>query len=406
KSVCGHLNALNKQNRSKFKNTNISGIVNCQCDHIFVLASGNLPLGERFVAVDRVLTRALSLQPFNVAHVPVYIVSYDSMCSFCVKIPGHWAASHPKHAHLIPYMQFVIPVCHCCNHIDSCKPLYLYTYKEGAGWFSAEMAEMYWPILNAVGAACRQMNLSPQEEHINMSHGDWNWRKTLFKDLKECKKIYIEKRDHFVALCQVFANKVVIWNEMDHSPVVVDKWTVKSVYSHGNVKAPTLEALFNKMQRTRETVLMPTGKRRMGAAASYIQAGLDIYLEQKFLLVQDMKKFRQKQVQFLPAEFDVARLEDLSPELEAQKLYLPSEFSAPERSTMKLSSLTTKEANLIRQRLVKLVWRLHMVVQIYSEALLCKRNDEHGQEQNMRANQHLTSIRNECDLLIQHYESL
>jgi len=47
KSVCGHLSVVNKQNRSKFKNMDISGIVNCQCCHVFIRSTANLKCAER-----------------------------------------------------------------------------------------------------------------------------------------------------------------------------------------------------------------------------------------------------------------------------------------------------------------------------------------------------------------------
>uniref|UniRef100_A0A0W0G259 Uncharacterized protein n=1 Tax=Moniliophthora roreri TaxID=221103 RepID=A0A0W0G259_MONRR len=77
------------------------------------------------------------------------------------------------------------------------------------------MAKMYWPVLNAIRAACCQMNLGSQEEHINLSHGDWNWRKTvgmtqqLYKNLEEQKAVYIDKCNHFAAFCLLFADKVI-----------------------------------------------------------------------------------------------------------------------------------------------------------------------------------------------------
>ena len=58
----------------------------------------------------------------------------------------------------------------------------------------------------------------------------------LFKDLRDRKGIYVKKQDHFAALSLLFKDKVGIWNVLDRSPVVVNKKTVSSVYSHDNVK--------------------------------------------------------------------------------------------------------------------------------------------------------------------------
>ncbi|KAK7013621.1 hypothetical protein VNI00_019465 [Paramarasmius palmivorus] len=435
KSVCGHLGALNKQNRAKFKNTDISGIVNVQCDHIFVLASGNLKLGERYIAVDRVVARALHHRQFGDGEEqPPITLSYDAMCSYCVNLPARWDVTHPELKHLLRHMRFVIPICHCRNHIDSCEPLYLYVYKDGVGWFPAETAEMYWPILNATGAACRQMNLGPREEGINMSHGDWNWRKVvgishqLYKDLNERKAIYIEKRDHFAALCRIFASKVKVWNSMDRSPQVINRQNVQSVYMHSSEKGPTLHSLVDEMKRSREEVQTPLGNSRIGAVASYLLKGLDIHLEQEEVsrlarkyrdrpwedlkgllakrakLQSNLEKFREHQEQILPGIFDELHTAVCEPEEE--RLCLPSDFSAEERYLLKLSALATKEVKLLRARLDLMVHALRVVVRIYSAAILRKIDDSRGQVQNTRSNQDIASIREERDQLIQNYASL
>jgi hypothetical protein len=41
------LAAINKQNRKKFKNMDITGIVNIQCSHVYIKSSVDLQLGEK-----------------------------------------------------------------------------------------------------------------------------------------------------------------------------------------------------------------------------------------------------------------------------------------------------------------------------------------------------------------------
>jgi hypothetical protein len=47
KTTCNYLNAANNQDRKKFKNMAITGTINVQCAHIFILATVDLQLGER-----------------------------------------------------------------------------------------------------------------------------------------------------------------------------------------------------------------------------------------------------------------------------------------------------------------------------------------------------------------------
>ena len=48
KSTCNYLKVVNKQDKKKFKNMAITGTVNCQCSHVFILSCVDLPHAERF----------------------------------------------------------------------------------------------------------------------------------------------------------------------------------------------------------------------------------------------------------------------------------------------------------------------------------------------------------------------
>lgn len=47
KSTCSFLKAVNNQNQSKFKNMRVTGVVNTQCDHVFVWSTVDLQKGEK-----------------------------------------------------------------------------------------------------------------------------------------------------------------------------------------------------------------------------------------------------------------------------------------------------------------------------------------------------------------------
>ncbi|KAK6992405.1 hypothetical protein R3P38DRAFT_2570469 [Favolaschia claudopus] len=49
KSTCNYLKAVNKQDKKKFKNMAITGTVNAQCSHVFILSSVDLHYGEKCV---------------------------------------------------------------------------------------------------------------------------------------------------------------------------------------------------------------------------------------------------------------------------------------------------------------------------------------------------------------------
>ncbi|KAJ7903284.1 hypothetical protein B0H13DRAFT_1882134 [Mycena leptocephala] len=52
KSTCTYLKAVNKQDKSKFRNMAVTGTINCQCSHVFILSCVDLHHGERFANAD------------------------------------------------------------------------------------------------------------------------------------------------------------------------------------------------------------------------------------------------------------------------------------------------------------------------------------------------------------------
>lgn len=49
KCTCAHLNAVNMQDKLKFKNCDITGVINAECHHIYILSMVDLQKGERCV---------------------------------------------------------------------------------------------------------------------------------------------------------------------------------------------------------------------------------------------------------------------------------------------------------------------------------------------------------------------
>lgn len=49
--TCNYLKAVNNQDKKKFKNMEVTGIVNTQCSHVFIRASVDLEFGERYGSI-------------------------------------------------------------------------------------------------------------------------------------------------------------------------------------------------------------------------------------------------------------------------------------------------------------------------------------------------------------------
>ncbi|KAK1221248.1 hypothetical protein PQX77_015947 [Marasmius sp. AFHP31] len=433
KSVCGHLNTINKQNKTKFKNMDISGIVNCQCCHIFVRSSANLKCGERWVSVDECLSRGIGQRSVEEEGIIAQVVvSFDAMCSYCRKIPERWLKMHPELVHLACRMRWVIPVCHCRNHIASCEPLYLYTYKEGVGEFKGETAELVWDTLNAIGPSIRLMTLGSREDTLNSHIGDWNWRKTvglvrqLFNDIVDLKDRYTKKRGHFLGLWAVYGATAARWTTMDRSPRVDAgrKLHVQSVYSHDSyAKAPTLQSLVEQLRRSDEEFETPAGKKKLRSVAGLLQEGIDLMLVQDRLrrlakkvssgepeskeykelaserrtLEERLEPFRKEQGKLMAADAASHYTLSLPCHPENQLLCLPSDFNEAERSKFRMTALASKQINLIRGRLFDLIRVLRIDVRTLTAAGDRKVKHARKQVANTRAMSQIREVQSRRD---------
>ncbi|KAE9395259.1 hypothetical protein BT96DRAFT_942530 [Gymnopus androsaceus JB14] len=216
------------------ENQRISGNVNIQCDHIFVTSCVDLTVGEQFSIVDLAMELNLEAAPFDHGTEPNCVWSYNNICALSPNISDHWHKYHKHFAHIIDKSCWIIPVIHpCLAHLHG------------------ETAEYGWAIFNGIGPSVLQMSPGHQIDTLIIHYGDWNWRKLVgyvqqaIKDFTNARKLYVDKCDHFVGLCELYETKVLQWTTMDHSPHLDprSKHTMLSVYSHNNNKAPTLKGL-------------------------------------------------------------------------------------------------------------------------------------------------------------------
>ncbi|KAL0059360.1 hypothetical protein AAF712_013871 [Marasmius tenuissimus] len=441
KSVCGHLNTISKQNKAKFKNMDISGIVNCQCCHVFTRSSANLKCAERsgvspvpiphladhhitirWVCVDECLARAVKQTFSSNPKAPRgrVVVSYDAMCALCKYIIDRWLEMHPDYAHIVNDAYWVIPVCHCRNHIDSCEPMFLYVYKDGVGTFKGETAEQLWDHLNGFGASNRQRNKGSREDAYNGAFGDLNWRKTvgiatqLYNEVTDLKTLYKRNRDFLIGLWHLYEDKAIQWNAEDRSPRVDPKRkrSVISVYQHNDDgKAPTLRSMLDELKGSLEDFETPTGRKKLGAAAAFLDEGVALAITREHLLrlvkkhpkfnpdSQEGKeitsrrekyrvrldKFHKAQGKFMKADAATKYPPQPSREPEQQEIALPSKFTPTERVEYDLVLLADGQVKLVEGRLYDIVRELQRSAKTLTQARDRKKKNGGSQDKNTRA---------------------
>ncbi|TFK35116.1 hypothetical protein BDQ12DRAFT_726248 [Crucibulum laeve] len=256
KSTCSHLNALNKQDRKKFKNMDITGVVNLQCSHVFIKASVDLQFGERFANVDYALALALwqhcHLDGLDNKFITScdHLVSYDIACAYWVHVVERFEINFPNLVPAVKKIRWLIPAVHVLNHKDNCIYVHAAAYTPLAGHFHGETAEHYWAECNQLGPQTRQMNNGHRQDTLIDHHNDWNWKKTaimsstLYNDILNAKKLFIQKQAFFNGLSELYTDKVSVWTLEDWSCHVKNGKEIECVYRHNQRKVPSQEAIY------------------------------------------------------------------------------------------------------------------------------------------------------------------
>ncbi|KAL0059577.1 hypothetical protein AAF712_013668 [Marasmius tenuissimus] len=334
---------------------------------------------------------------------------------------NHYAKEmHLDYAHIVNDAYWVIPVCHCRNHIDSCEPMFLYVYKDGVGTFKAETAEQLWDHLNGFGASNRQRNKGSREDAYNGAFGDLNWRKTvgiatqLYNEVTDLKTLYERNRDFLIGLWHLYEDKATQWNAEDRSPRVDPKRkrSVISVYQHNDDgKAPILRSMLDELKGSLEDFETPSGRKKLGAAAAFLDEGVALAITREHLLrlvkkhpqfdpdsqegkeitsrrekyTARLNKFHKAQGKFMKADAATKYPPQPSREPEQQEIALPSKFTPTERVEYDLVLLADGQVKLVEGRLYDIVRELQRSAKTLTQARDRKKKNGGSQDKNTRA---------------------
>ncbi|KAJ7194502.1 hypothetical protein B0H12DRAFT_1039135, partial [Mycena haematopus] len=188
---CNYLKVVNNQDRKKWKNMEITGIVNVQCSHVFIKASVDLQYGERYANVDFGLALSIrqklprGVTPEMIAATTDFtgymsidkLDSYNAACQYSTGIVERFMVHSPDLVPIIKKIQWAVPALHINGHKESCIYLFGTCYKKCTGHFHGETAKFYWPELNQIGPQVTQMSASRRQDVISLNHNNWNYKK-------------------------------------------------------------------------------------------------------------------------------------------------------------------------------------------------------------------------------------
>ncbi|KAJ7924289.1 hypothetical protein B0H13DRAFT_2315685 [Mycena leptocephala] len=443
KSTCNYLKAVNKQDKSKFRNMAVTGTINCQCSHVFILSCVDLHHGERFANADMCLAMELTQHQPNeefefILRIELddvdQITTYDIACEYFIHLEDRFKAHFPALVPRLKKMRWGIPALHVQGHQDSCTYLFGTAYMECVGHFHGESAEQYWPESNQLGPHVRQMNNGHRQDTMIKHHGDWNAKKAasiasaLADEILEAKKKYLEKRNHFIGLSMSFSDRVGKWRELSRAPSKIGKEAI-SVYKH-----KTTKGLYSVVSITGSseyfhsfsTTMIPKSK-----IAQFMDEGLkiqdlqrklrdlvhathdhDLVARRKEITQRTSKtqmrldKWRKIQKELMPHVGDKIAAQTLAaPPIHDEKLFLPSDFPREaDRQALDLVSLAVEEARWREGQVFDLLRAIQNIVKTISTLYGRKKKNERQQKQNTRAGDNIEEAKKLRNQYMESYE--
>ncbi|KAJ6474802.1 hypothetical protein C8R45DRAFT_935329 [Mycena sanguinolenta] len=430
KSVKTSTEVVNKQDKKKFKNMAITGTVNCQCSHVFILSSVDLPHAERFANADYAL--ALAIRNHNPVDDFTFklqleiddvdeAATYDIACAYVVNLETRFKDHFPNLLERVAKIRWGIPALHIQGHQDSCTYLFGTAYMECVGHFHGETAEHYWPEANQLGPHVRQMNLGHRQDTIINHHTS-----DLAEDLQAAKKKYLEKRDHYIGLSISFKDRVAEWEKMDRKSYKDGK---EAFSVADNVLVPSQLAIYQRMVTEDDNfafTMIPKSK-----IAAFLDRGLHIQVAQRKLkqLIKDTTEhdlqvwrkeistqttklkgqiltFRSDQKHFMASVADkVASHTALGPAIEDEKLFLPSDLTEMERGKMDLVALGLEESRWREGQAFDVLQALQHIVKSIGALRNRKIKQERQQKQNSRAGDQIAEALKRQNHHIESYNS-
>ncbi|KAF7760546.1 hypothetical protein Agabi119p4_11222 [Agaricus bisporus var. burnettii] len=397
-SLCAKLKAVRQQDRSKFKDAEVSGVIAIQCArHGFYLPQGmaDLDKEEAYIKTDYVLMHALGPEGANQRWISV---SYDIWCQYHINLPKRITANLPDFAPYLKYIRGSVPKMHIHGHNVDCQINHSFVYERHSGMTHGEAIESAWSEQNHAASFTKEQNPGHRQETLDNFNGHYNFCKLrqLSSDLSQrrrrAKVSYEAKKDSFDTLTSSISAKLVeLWRAVEAQASKSELYQVQG-------KMPTRQQAISKSLE-RENGTMPTG------LTEFIRRGLEIEILQMNYpqtdvsdedldhthLVDLLKIWRVDQHELFPFLPHLSLTSDEAPH--ATNLQLPSSFSSEERKMYKLGEATEIEIALRRGYAFDVLSDLRDVIHEINHAMTEKRTNLSSQSIATRSQRHISEIR-------------
>ncbi|KAK0243559.1 hypothetical protein EDD85DRAFT_988135 [Armillaria nabsnona] len=386
KLTCSNFNALEMQNKLKFRGCVITGVIAVECGrHCVFLSMVDLRKGERFANGD--YTLAMALRRYTQGHSLTgakyfrrIVLTYDVACQYQANLQKCFNTSFLDIADIIDIIICLVPKMHLDGHIECCKYEYSLNYVKGMGQSHGEGIEPSWAETKQLGGSTRQMNHGHRHDKLNDFHNFWNWLKAehmcdyLSEHLSKAWAKVQEMVEFLLGLSLVHGEELVTCWEKQYEecvPYMVsekDKKDWSSPYRMTLQKLPMQSEVLISLTKHKDACtmdkLVKEEHKNDADRLCIIDNGIKLQIRQRELksiitknetpaddikkmrkaLASDIKKFHKQQIKVLPlldsAEYDLAE------NTEDDILLLPSDFNIADHQTYGLKNLVITEYKL------------------------------------------------------------
>ncbi|KAF5347890.1 hypothetical protein D9756_010191 [Leucocoprinus leucothites] len=202
KTTCVKLKAVDQQDRVKFKDAVVTGVVGCQCArHLIWLAQGMVDLdkGEAYARTDYALAHALGMEALQHRWI---MLSYDIWCQYHINLPRRFSVNFKHLEKTVTEMRGAVPKMHIHGHNWECQIEHSFFYKPYSGMTCGEGIESTWSEQNHAASSTKELNEGHRHDTLDDFNGYWNWCKAVKIGLSlsaQAKRWCKELQDHQAA---------------------------------------------------------------------------------------------------------------------------------------------------------------------------------------------------------------
>ncbi|KAJ3567379.1 hypothetical protein NP233_g6404 [Leucocoprinus birnbaumii] len=354
--LCSKLKAVRQQDRSKFKDAIISGVVAIQCArHGLYLpqAMVDLTKGESFVKTDYALFSGLGIEGLRQERI---VISYDVWCQYHKNLKTHLTNQFSEFLPLLERDRITgaVPKMHINGHKSDCQINYSFIYEPHSGMTCGEGIESAWSEQNHAAAFTKEQNPGHRHDTLDDFNGYWNWMKLqrlpafLRQQRTKWKSFYDKRLESFSQFSMTISTDLLqSWRSMKYPA-----YTKSSLYEIQG-KMPSRQKIFTalveqeqKTTLTGVTEFIQHGLELESLQSSIIRASNKDIDHDRTLLLGMLRNWRVSQLELFPSIPSPLSIDEDAPE--HTPLFLPSSFSLEERHQFLLKEATETERQLRR----------------------------------------------------------